>query len=91
MSSFFSRFVSKTTEKKPVKLTPAQAQQKMTNEPVTIIDVRRPDEFAEGHIPGAINLPNETIIPHWPRFPMRMPSCWCIAGQAIAARRPRRN
>lgn len=61
MSSFFSRFVSKTTEKKPVKLTPAQAQQKMKNEPVTIIDVRRPDEFAEGHIPGAINLPNETI------------------------------
>ena len=33
----------------------------MTNEPVTIIDVRRPDEFAEGHIPGAVNLPNETI------------------------------
>ncbi|MBS5003142.1 rhodanese-like domain-containing protein [Holdemania filiformis] len=61
MSSFFSRFMSKTTEKKPVKLTPAQAQQKMTNEPVTIIDVRRPDEFAEGHIPGAVNLPNETI------------------------------
>ena len=47
MSSFFSRFVSKTTEKKPVKLTPAQAQQKMTNEPVTIIDVRRPDEFVQ--------------------------------------------
>lgn len=61
MSSFFSRFVSKTTEKKPVKLTPAQAHQKMTNEPVTIIDVRRPDEFAQGHIPGAVNLPNETI------------------------------
>ena len=27
----------------------------------TILDVRRPDEFAEGHIPGAINIPNETI------------------------------
>ena len=26
-----------------------------------ILDVRRPDEFAEGHIPGAINLPNEEI------------------------------
>ena len=26
-----------------------------------ILDVRRPDEFAEGHIPGAINIPNETI------------------------------
>jgi rhodanese-related sulfurtransferase len=26
-----------------------------------ILDVRRPDEFAVGHIPGAINVPNETI------------------------------
>jgi rhodanese-related sulfurtransferase len=26
-----------------------------------IVDVRRPDEFREGHIVDAINLPNETI------------------------------
>ena len=26
-----------------------------------ILDVRRPDEFAEGHILGAINVPNEEI------------------------------
>ena len=26
-----------------------------------ILDVRRPDEIAEGHIPGAINVANETI------------------------------
>ena len=26
-----------------------------------ILDVRREDEYAEGHIPGAINLPNEEI------------------------------
>ncbi len=26
-----------------------------------ILDVRRPDEFAAGHIPNAINIPNETI------------------------------
>ena len=26
-----------------------------------ILDVRREDEFAAGHIPGAINLPNESI------------------------------
>ena len=26
-----------------------------------IVDVRRPDEFAEGHIEGAINVPNEGI------------------------------
>ena len=26
-----------------------------------ILDVRRADEYAEGHIPNAINVPNETI------------------------------
>ena len=26
-----------------------------------ILDVRRADEFAEGHIPGAVNVPNEEI------------------------------
>ena len=26
-----------------------------------ILDVRRPDEYAEKHIPNAINVPNETI------------------------------
>ena len=26
-----------------------------------ILDVRRPDEYAEGHIPEAINVPNEEI------------------------------
>lgn len=26
-----------------------------------LLDVRRDDEFASGHIPGAVNLPNESI------------------------------
>ena len=26
-----------------------------------LLDVRTPEEFAERHIPGAINIPNETI------------------------------
>lgn len=28
-----------------------------------ILDVRTPEEFAAGHIPGAINIPNEIIGP----------------------------
>lgn len=31
-----------------------------------IVDVRRPDEFAEGHIEGAINVPNEEIAEEMP-------------------------
>lgn len=29
---------------------------------VTIVDVRRVDEYEAGHIPGAILVPNETIL-----------------------------
>ena len=32
-----------------------------TEDGYIILDVRRPDEFAAGHIPAAVNLPNETI------------------------------
>ena len=27
--------------------------------PVNVIDVRRPEDFAESHIPGAVNIPKE--------------------------------
>jgi rhodanese-related sulfurtransferase len=30
-------------------------------EGVTVIDVREPDEFASGHIPGAVNIPLQTV------------------------------
>ena len=33
-----------------------------------IVDVRRPDEFAEGHIAGAINVPNEEITDEMPEL-----------------------
>lgn len=33
-----------------------------------IVDVRRPDEFAEGHIAGAINVPNEDIKDEMPEL-----------------------
>lgn len=45
-----------------MKITMEQAQNLMkTEENYIILDVRREDEFAAGHIPGAVLLPNETI------------------------------
>ncbi len=37
------------------------AKMMATEKNYIILDVRRPDEYAEGHIPGAINIPNEEI------------------------------
>lgn len=45
-------------------ITQAEAKNIMDNKNIDalIIDVRRPDEYAEGHIKDAINIPNESII-----------------------------
>lgn len=45
-----------------IQITMDEAVSMMENESdYIILDVRRPDEFAEKHIPNAINIPNETI------------------------------
>lgn len=43
-------------------ITPKEAKIKLENETgYILVDVRRPNEFKNGHIPDAINIPNETI------------------------------
>ena len=43
-------------------ITMSEAKEMMASESdYIILDVRRPDEFAAGHIPSAINIPNESI------------------------------
>lgn len=40
------------------KLTAAQAKERMDgSDPVTVVDVREPEEYDAGHIPGAVSLP----------------------------------
>ena len=41
-------------------ITMSEAVEMMESDYI-ILDVRRPDEFATGHIPNAINIPNESI------------------------------
>ena len=43
-------------------IAPEEAAELMKSKPeALILDVRRPDEFEGGHIPGAVCLPNEEI------------------------------
>ncbi|MBU2964634.1 sulfurtransferase [Amphritea sp. 2_MG-2023] len=39
-----------------VLLDPQELQQKIDNEKVVLIDTRNPEQFAAGHIPGAVNI-----------------------------------
>src|SRR6185369_17046470 len=40
-----------------VRITPAEAHNKMIHDGFTYVDVRTPEEFAEGRPAGAINVP----------------------------------
>ena len=37
-------------------LTPAQFAEGLRQSGAVLLDVRRPDEFAAGHLPGAVNI-----------------------------------
>ena len=36
---------------------------------VTVLDVRPPEEFAAGHVPGAVNIPMQDCRNGWPSCP----------------------
>lgn len=50
-----------TTTSRVKKIDAAQAKKMMDESTVTIVDVRRADEYATGHIKDAINVANESI------------------------------
>ncbi len=58
----------KTEESAYNKITQEEAQRMMgEDDGHIIVDVRRPDEFAAGHIPDAICIPNEEISSEKPK------------------------
>lgn len=44
-------------------ITPAALLHRIgRGDPLTVLDVRSPGEFAEGHVPGAVNVPFTTVL-----------------------------
>jgi NADPH-dependent 2,4-dienoyl-CoA reductase/sulfur reductase-like enzyme/rhodanese-related sulfurtransferase len=47
-----------------------------------VVDVRDPDEYAAGHVPGAMNLPLPQLRARWAELPRDRPlACCCGVGQ----------
>ncbi len=76
---------------------PAQElMRRMHEEAITILDVRPPEEFHAGHLPGAINVPLTELTDHLPDLPLEqevVAYCrgpYCLMGMdAVAALRAR--
>ena len=46
----------------PATITPSALAARLTaGEAITVLDVRTPEEFAEGHVPGAVNIPYDQV------------------------------
>ena len=58
-------------------LTPAQALEVMKSlgDKLAVVDVRTPEEFAQGHVPGALLLPVQTLEEAMDQVPPTGPSC----------------
>ena len=46
----------------PIQIQITRVKQMYEAKEATIIDARDPQEYADGHIPGAVNLPHETTV-----------------------------
>lgn len=77
-------------------VTRAELRRRLRDGGVTVVDVRPADEFASGHVPGAVNIPFKELarrIAELPKDREIVAYCrgpWCVlAFEAVAALRKR--
>lgn len=73
-----------------------QLRERLADGLVTLIDVRPADEFADGHVPGAVNVPLAELESRWADLPREIEVVaycrgpWCVlAFEAVALLRDR--
>jgi rhodanese-related sulfurtransferase len=42
-------------------IAPAELARRLSEDPPLVLDVRTPEEFASGHVPGAVNIPHTEL------------------------------
>jgi len=77
-------------------VAPAELMERAKKGLVTVLDVRPAEEYAAGHLPGAINVPIDRLASQWAKLPRRKeivaycrgPYC-LMSFEAVAALRKR--
>jgi phage shock protein E len=68
-----------------LQITPQQYRQNFLSSEHFLVDVRAPEEYAAGHIEGAVNIPLDTISSRLDEFPTNVPViAYCRSGNRSA-------
>ncbi len=73
LSGLISRAGGKVPSIHGVDLTPDLLHRMLDDEEITVIDVRPPEEFSSGHLPGALSVPLESLKEQMEAFPRDRP------------------
>lgn len=66
-------------------ISPAEYRQQYETAPHLLLDVRTPEEFADGHIPGAVNISLQTLGQNLASIPTDRPVViYCRSGNRSA-------
>jgi len=57
MIAFLPRLFRRFRTREPEWIECAELQRRLASDKVTLVDVRQPEEFSAGHLPGALNVP----------------------------------
>ena len=63
----------------PVVLDKEQLKRLLSRDNVVVIDARMPEEYASGHIPGAINIPFDQLGEHMAKVDALSQEKWLVA------------
>jgi phage shock protein E len=58
---------------------------RLVREGATILDIRTPEEYAQGHVPNALHIPLDLLLQNLPAIPKDRPIVTCNADDALSA------
>ena len=71
--------MDKTDPTQPVLTEPEQLAQILDNDNILVVDLCKPERYAQGHVPGAVHLERKSLVSGNPPAPGKLPEIEQIA------------